>query len=239
MKQLLCALVVALAIPSATPTIAEEDETEKARVAVAITKAEAALEDAETSDELLLALTNGIDAYEGALGLHMRAMARLAEKSNRIRSVLTEQSLETALDVAMLQNLARAPETALQAHIANPLDAARAAMLMTAVGPALDARAKVLRDRLSVLDEIRAEQDRIRAEGQSALARYQHLRANAIRTLRERQPASAPALDALKAQARDAAAGGRGLGAGRGATGTAPGADNDVCRARKLSRCPW
>lgn len=164
----------------------------------------------------LLALTQAVTAQEAVLAaLHAGLRGMAAAEGAALAAITADQGRLGGL-VAALQSLSRAPRSALLAFPGGPVRAARAASLMSAVAPELDARMVDLQVRLEALRALRADQEAARIEARGALANLQDLRARASGAAQQgdgpRRSDLIDAAEAARRQAGDLASLARGLG---------------------------
>ncbi|MDT8342942.1 MAG: peptidoglycan DD-metalloendopeptidase family protein [Thermohalobaculum sp.] len=221
---------LALALVLAPPPAAAEGPDARIEAARAeLTRAGRALDQAPDGPTRLAALGRTAAAAEGALAAYRMMLRGLAAEEARLAARMAAEAEGTARLASALDSLARAPHSALLAYPGGPLEAIRAAALMAAIAPGLDARRLDLALRLDRLAELRAQQETARADVETLLAQLQGLRATAARAVLEHD-GTAPSGRALDAPARDAIARARdlaALAAALRAGGAAPAASGD------------
>ena len=150
-------------------------------------EARAGLAAAQDADNRVGALTGVVLAYEAGLAALRDAERKAALVRLATQADLDRESAELARLLAALQSAGGSANSVRIVHPEGALAAARAAMLMAEVVPALDARAAGLRDRIAAIDALmkvgqtaRAALDQGRSEvGAARLALTQVLRSRA------------------------------------------------------------
>ncbi|MEO0823259.1 MAG: hypothetical protein AAF074_22915 [Pseudomonadota bacterium] len=191
---------------------AEEPADEIAAARAALEEAQAALENAGEGEQRLAALGRAVAAQEGALAAYRGAMRALARRAVALSDRLVTERGRLGDLLAVLQSMSAAPSSALFAFPGGPVDAARAATLLAAVAPELEAQRIALASELVTLRRIRVEQELARVGALEALAALQALRADTAIAL-DRRRAKLPPRRLMRAQARAAAESAASLGA--------------------------
>lgn len=200
-------LALALHAPGARSATAE---IETARAALA--RAETALARAGDDGEArLAALGEAVAAQEQALAAWRGALRDLARRSETVTGRIMEAKERLTDLLGALQSLSLAPRTALFAYPGGPVDAARAASLLAAVTPELEARRIALAAELDGLNAIRIDQEIAGLGATETLRTLETLRAETAVALDDRR-ASLPPRREMEAQARGAAASAESLG---------------------------
>jgi murein hydrolase activator len=173
---LIAAVLLALWL-AVEPAVAGADPTEvAARAARDLQAATLSLDKAKTSKDRVAALTDTVRAYENGL-LAMRDGLRAAA----IRQRVLELKLEDRRDqlsqlLGVLQTLERAPTPLLMIHPSGPVGTARSGMMLSAVTPALQQQADVLRAQLQEIRELKALQVSAERDLRQGLAGVQQAR---------------------------------------------------------------
>ncbi|SDY34884.1 Septal ring factor EnvC, activator of murein hydrolases AmiA and AmiB [Jannaschia faecimaris] len=147
----LAALLLMLAMPAQAQSAAETAQA----AAEQLSRAARQLEQAQGAGDRVDALTEIVQAYEGGLSALRDGLRQLAIRERALTADLTAREADTGRLVAALQAMERAPVPLLLMHPSGPLGTARSSMMLSDVAPALNARAKVLRDDLAALRDLR------------------------------------------------------------------------------------
>ncbi|RMD50189.1 MAG: peptidase M23 [Alphaproteobacteria bacterium] len=184
------------ATASATPGAAEDEPTALARrAAEELRAARRALADARKAPDRIRALTLVIRAHERGLAAMREGLRRIAIAERALRLELEADRARSARVLAALQAMAATPPELGALHPAGPLAAARAAGGIAAIAPALEARARELRERLVQLEVLASVQRASAEELAAALASLQEARAGIARAVAERDRKRAAKLD--------------------------------------------
>lgn len=203
----LAAALLGLALLAPLAPAATGDIAEARRL---LAEAEAALRRAESAEARLAAIGTAIGAEEAALTALRRALRALAVEEDAIRRRIDGEEERLGEVLTALQSLSATPRSALLVYPGGPLDAARAAMLLSDALPVLEERMARLGARLRRLAEIGTARAEAEAEARGALAQLEALRAEGLQVLGSRHRPRSARLDA---SARAAADGAENLGA--------------------------
>lgn len=162
MRRLAFVLAASCLVDPAAASTPAALEAAGARIAAAV----AALDPAQPAEERVAALADAMAAYESALGSLRGPVFDAEDRERRLTLDLLERRQEIARLLAALQTLSRTPRPAQALHPQGPLAAARAATMLAAMTPALQAEAQVLADQLAAIEEAR----RLRAQGLEDIA---------------------------------------------------------------------
>ena len=131
----------------------------------------------------------------------------LAQREEAARKTLAQSRARLKALLGALASLSRAPEPALLAHPDAPLAAARAAMLLERIGPALIEEARGVEVALAGITDLRANRDasrqRLTAAGAELAALRAELEAELAARRKELAEAEADARAAISAEALD------------------------------------
>jgi len=200
MRRLARALAVVVAL--AAGQAAGSDLVAEARQMLAA--AQTRLQAAETPAERSAALGAAVQAHERALTALRAGLRGLAAEDARLSAAFRGERERLVTLLSALQALSRAPDAAMLAYPGGPVRAARAARMMGAIAPDLNAGADALAARLDRLRAVRTSQEIARAQAVETLSGLQDLRADSMRRARRATPA--PDRADLARQAEAAAA---------------------------------
>ncbi|MFW8633438.1 murein hydrolase activator EnvC family protein [Cribrihabitans pelagius] len=140
-------LVLAPLAAAAEPAAAAKE------AAAELEAASVRLQKADGARDRVKALTGAVQAYEAGLAAMRDGLRRVARREAQLSAQLAARKRETAGLLGAIQAIETAPPPVLLSHPAGPLGAARSAMMLAEVTPALHARAQALKDDL---EEVRA-----------------------------------------------------------------------------------
>lgn len=183
----LLAVISAAIGPAAShaDTVADREIT---RAQAMLAEAEAELKRASDDDARLRALGLAVRGHEAALAALRTGLRVLAAEERQLARGFATESARMGAVLGALQRVARAPRSALLAYPGGPLNAARAASLMSEMTPALARTVEDVRTRLRRLQSVRAAQQGAAEEAVAALGTLQSLRAEAARAVRRGRP---------------------------------------------------
>jgi septal ring factor EnvC (AmiA/AmiB activator) len=118
-----------------------------------------ALKNAESGKDRIAALTATIRAYEGGLSALRDALRAAAVREAEITKSFDERRDEIGQLLGVMTSMEKSPAPMLLLHPSGPLGTARSGMILSAVAPALQAQADVLRQQLTEVRNIRALQE--------------------------------------------------------------------------------
>ncbi len=167
--------------------VAETDPAEAARAAAQMLEdASIALSEAESARDRVRALTETVQAFEAGLAAMRDGLRRASVREGQIAAQLKARENEVSQLLGVLQTIETSPPPVLLLHPSGPLGAARSAMMVAEVTPALKSQV----DRLSHdLDEVRTlrELQQSAAETlQEGLAGIQQARADLSQAIADR-----------------------------------------------------
>ncbi|SIO31672.1 murein hydrolase activator EnvC family protein [Vannielia litorea] len=136
-----------LALALAAPATAQQTDPASIAVEAAslLTKAAAALQEAETRADRVEALTRTVRAYETGLSALRTGLRQAAIREGALRATLEAREAEVSRLLGVLSTMERSPAPLLLLHPSGPAGTARAAMILGAVTPGLQAEAAALR----------------------------------------------------------------------------------------------
>lgn len=176
-------LVVALA----TPLSAQEDLAAAADAAAAqLAAATEALDAARTARDRVRALTRTVQSYEDGLAALRDGLRRTIVEEQRLSLKLDAQRAELARLLGVLQSLGNAERPTILLHPTGALGTARAAMLISDVVPALNARADALAADLAQAQTLRQVREKAATELQTGLSNVQTARVALSQALADR-----------------------------------------------------
>ncbi|APG48456.1 murein hydrolase activator EnvC family protein [Phaeobacter porticola] len=146
---LACALVVKGVQASGDPARAAQAAASQLETATI------ALQQAEGARDRVAALTETIRAYEAGLAAMRDGLRRVAQRESQLAAQLKARENDVADLLGVLQTIETSPPPVLMLHPAGPLGAARSAMTLAEVTPALQSRATALRRDLEEVQTLR------------------------------------------------------------------------------------
>lgn len=167
--------------------VAETDPATAARLAAQmLEEASISLSEAESARDRVRALTDTVQAFEAGLAAMRDGLRRVSTREGQLSAQLKARENEVSQLLGVLQTIETSPPPVLLLHPSGPLGAARSAMMVAEVTPALKAQV----DRLSHdLDEVRTlrELQQSAAETlQEGLAGIQQARADLSQAIADR-----------------------------------------------------
>lgn len=187
----------------AAPLPALADPAEAAREAAAqLEEASVQLQAADSSRDRVKALTSTVQAFEAGLAAMRDGLRRVARREAQLSAQLEARRGEVSGLLGIIQTIETSPPPVLMVHPSGPLGAARSAMMLAEVTPALHARAQVLKADLEEVQSLRLLQQsaaRTLEEGLSGVqaARVQLSTAIADRTSLPRRFTADPVRTAI------------------------------------------
>ncbi|APX16682.1 peptidase M23 [Phaeobacter inhibens] len=149
------AVALALSVLAWGAKAAEDPATAAQRAASQLEAATLALQQAETARDRVAALTETVRAYEAGLAAMRDGLRRVAQREGQLAAQLKAREDDVADLLGVLQTIETAPPPVLMLHPSGPLGAARSAMTLAEVTPALQARATALRRDLEEVQTLR------------------------------------------------------------------------------------
>lgn len=148
------------ALLSATLVWAETDPAEAAREAAQrLGRASSMLNDAENARNRVKALTETIHAYEDGLQAMREGLRRASIREETLSRELQSRDAEIGQLLGVLQSIGQTRGPVVLLHPSGPVGTARSGMILSDVAPALDLRAKELRERLEEVTVLRQLQE--------------------------------------------------------------------------------
>jgi septal ring factor EnvC (AmiA/AmiB activator) len=187
----------------AAPLRLAADPAEAAREAAAqLEAASVQLQQAESSRDRVKALTSTVQAFEAGLAAMRDGLRRVARREAQLSAQLAARRDEVSGLLGIIQTIETSPPPVLMVHPSGPLGAARSAMMLAEVTPALHARAQELKADLEEVQSLRLLQQsaaRTLEEGLSGVqaARVQLSTAIADRTSLPRRFTADPVRTAI------------------------------------------
>ncbi|MBY6135860.1 hypothetical protein KUV61_08495 [Nocardioides marinus] len=187
----------------AAPLRLAADPAEAAReAAVQLEAASVQLQQAESSRDRVKALTSTVQAFEAGLAAMRDGLRRVARREAQLSAQLAARRDEVSGLLGIIQTIETSPPPVLMVHPSGPLGAARSAMMLAEVTPALHARAQELKADLEEVQSLRLLQQsaaRTLEEGLSGVqaARVQLSTAIADRTSLPRRFTADPVRTAI------------------------------------------
>ncbi|MBS0564383.1 MAG: peptidoglycan DD-metalloendopeptidase family protein [Proteobacteria bacterium] len=178
------ACLALLAAAARAETTAPADAA--ARAAADLRAAIESLKTAETGKDRIAALTATIRSYEAGLAALRDALRAAAVREAAIRGQFDAQRQEIGQLLGVMTSMQRSPAPLLLLHPSGPLGTARSGMILSAVTPALQARAEALKARLTEIRNIRALQQETADMLQKGLNAVQEARTALAQAMQDR-----------------------------------------------------
>ncbi|MEM7075456.1 MAG: peptidase M23 [Pseudomonadota bacterium] len=180
-----CALALATAGPAAAP---QDHDPQEAALAAAdrLDRAAEMLKDAEDAKNRVRALTETVRAYEAGLAALREGQRQLELREITLSQALEEREAEIARLLGTLAGMGRTGAPSVLLHPAGALGTARTGMILSEVTPALEKRAKHLRDELEHQQKLIALQALAEEELRTGLRGVETARAALSTALAER-----------------------------------------------------
>lgn len=180
------ALFLALTLWSGTAR-AESGPAEAAQAAARmLEEASIALSEAESARDRVRALTGTVQAYEAGLAAMRDGLRRASVREGQLAAELRAREGEVAQLLGVLQTIETAPPPVLMLHPSGPLGAARSAMTLAEMTPALQARANALGRDLNEVRTLRILQQNAARTLQEGLTGIQQARAELSQAIADR-----------------------------------------------------
>lgn len=139
--------------PPATTEPLSQAAAEAAEAAQMLRDATGQLDQALTQEDQVASLTRMIRAYEQGLGALREGLRRAGIREQEIRAEFDARRDKLSRVLGVMTAMQKSPETLLLLHPAGPEASARAGMILSSVGPGLQAEASAMQ---KDLEEIRA-----------------------------------------------------------------------------------
>ncbi|WP_424979583.1 murein hydrolase activator EnvC family protein [Leisingera sp. S232] len=168
--------LVSLALVAA-PLQAAADPGAAAREAAAqLEAASVQLQEAGSSRDRVKALTSAVQAYEAGLAAMRDGLRRVARREGQLSARLAARQEEVSGLLGIIQTIETSPPPVLMVHPSGPLGAARSAMMLAEVTPALQAKAQSLKADLDEVQGLRLLQQNAAKTLEQGLAGVQGAR---------------------------------------------------------------
>ncbi|OED46816.1 peptidase M23 [Rhodobacteraceae bacterium (ex Bugula neritina AB1)] len=168
--------LVSLALVVA-PLQAAADPGAAAREAAAqLEAASVQLQEAGSSRDRVKALTSAVQAYEAGLAAMRDGLRRVARREGQLSARLAARQEEVSGLLGIIQTIETSPPPVLMVHPSGPLGAARSAMMLAEVTPALQAKAQSLKADLDEVQGLRLLQQNAAKTLEQGLAGVQGAR---------------------------------------------------------------
>jgi len=178
------ALILALL---GAPLVAQDDAGALARDAGAqLEAASVRLAEADGARDRVRALTDTVQAYEAGLAAMRAGLRRAAIREAQVRAQLAARDAEIAQLIAVLQTVSPGASPTTFLHPEGPNGTARAGMLLAELTPALNQRARQLRQDLDDVENLRLLQEQAARQLQTGLTEVQTARAALNQAMAER-----------------------------------------------------
>lgn len=139
-----------------TPAQAADNPARAAQAAAdQLEAATIALQEAESARDRVAALTETVRAYEAGLAAMRDGLRRVAQRESQLAAQLAAREDDVADLLGVLQMIETSPPPVLMLHPSGPLGAARSAMTLAEVTPALQSRATALKRDLQEVQTLR------------------------------------------------------------------------------------
>ncbi|HCE71071.1 MAG TPA: peptidase M23, partial [Ruegeria sp.] len=149
-------------------------------------EASVALSEAESARDRVRALTGTVQAYEAGLAAMRDGLRRASVREGQLATELRAREGEVAQLLGVLQTIETAPPPVLMLHPSGPLGAARSAMTLAEMTPALQARANALGRDLNEVRTLRTLQQNAARTLQEGLTGIQQARAELSQAIANR-----------------------------------------------------
>ncbi|NNK79111.1 MAG: peptidoglycan DD-metalloendopeptidase family protein [Litoreibacter sp.] len=180
---LIAGLIACLGLPA----LGQSDPiTTARRASQMLVKASNALDQARKSTDRVSALTKTVRAYEEGLTAMREGIRVVSIRERAIRLSFEEELDRLSRLVGALQTIGRSPAPLWTMHPSGPLGAARSALIISDVTPALARDAAVLRAQLEELSILRVLQEEAAASLTQALSGVQQARADLSKAIADR-----------------------------------------------------
>ncbi|UWQ28993.1 peptidase M23 [Leisingera sp. M527] len=161
----------------AAPLQVAADPAGAARTAAAqLEGASVQLQEAGSSRDRVKALTATVQAFEAGLAAMRDGLRRVARREAQLSAQLAARQEEVSGLLGIIQTIETSPPPVLMVHPSGPLGAARSAMMLAEVTPALHARAQSLKMDLDEVQSLRLLQQNAARTLEEGLAGVQSAR---------------------------------------------------------------
>ncbi|KIC10628.1 peptidase M23B [Leisingera sp. ANG-M1] len=161
----------------AAPLQAAADPAGAAREAAAqLEAASVQLQQADSSRDRVKALTATVQAFEAGLAAMRDGLRRVARREAQLSAQLAARQEEVSGLLGIIQTIETSPPPVLMVHPSGPLGAARSAMMLAEVTPALQAKAQSLKVDLDEVQSLRMLQQNAAQTLEKGLAGVQSAR---------------------------------------------------------------
>ncbi|CUH99236.1 MULTISPECIES: murein hydrolase activator EnvC family protein [Leisingera] len=161
----------------AAPLPAAANPASAAREAAAeLEAASVQLQEAASSRDRVKALTSAVQAYEAGLAAMRDGLRRVARREAQLSAQLAARQEEVSGLLGIIQTIETSPPPVLMVHPSGPLGAARSAMMLAEVTPALHAKAQSLKTDLDEVQSLRLLQQNAARTLEEGLAGVQSAR---------------------------------------------------------------
>ena len=161
----------------AAPLQAAADPAGAAREAAAqLEAASVQLQQADSSRDRVKALTTTVQAFEAGLAAMRDGLRRVARREAQLSAQLAARQEEVSGLLGIIQTIETSPPPVLMVHPSGPLGAARSAMMLAEVTPALQAKAQSLKVDLDEVQSLRLLQQNAAQTLEKGLAGVQAAR---------------------------------------------------------------
>ncbi|MEX0301071.1 MAG: murein hydrolase activator EnvC [Leisingera sp.] len=159
------------------PLQAAADPAQAAREAAAqLEAASVQLQEADSSGDRVKALTGTVQAFEAGLAAMRDGLRRVARREAQLSAQLAARQEEISGLLGIIQTIETAPPPVLMVHPSGPLGAARSAMMLAEVTPALQVKAQSLKTDLDEVQSLRLLQQNAAQTLEKGLAGVQAAR---------------------------------------------------------------
>lgn len=147
--------LLTLALLVAPLPVAADPAAAAREAAAQLEAASVQLQQADGSRDRVQALTATVQAFESGLGAMRDGLRRVARREAQLSAQLEARREEVSGLLGIIQTIETSPPPVLMVHPSGPLGAARSAMMLAEVTPALHARAQVLKADLDEVQSLR------------------------------------------------------------------------------------
>ncbi|WP_293573392.1 peptidase M23 [Phaeobacter sp.] len=171
---------------TATDQVAADPAADARNAASQLEQAAFALQAADSARDRVSALTETVRAYEAGLAAMRDGLRRVAQREGQLAVQLKAREDDVAELLGVLQTIETSPPPVLMLHPSGPLGAARSAMTLAEVTPALQSRATALKRDLQEVQTLRLLQQKAADTLQQGLNGVQEARSQLSAAIADR-----------------------------------------------------
>ncbi|KIC22060.1 murein hydrolase activator EnvC family protein [Leisingera sp. ANG-Vp] len=167
---------LSLALLAASLQAAADPAGAAREAAAQLEAASVQLQQADSSRDRVKALTTTVQAFEAGLAAMRDGLRRVARREAQLSAQLAARQEEVSGLLGIIQTIETSPPPVLMVHPSGPLGAARSAMMLAEVTPALQAKAQSLKVDLDEVQSLRLLQQNAAQTLEKGLAGVQAAR---------------------------------------------------------------